>query len=312
MNELENRPAAEMDEAQLNVIAAEIRVIQEHARTTVLFDACEIGKRLLKVKCGLPHGRFTAWLKDNVEYSERQAQQMMALYEEYGKNGNPQTFAGLNVSQAVVLLAAPEDVRARMIESGEAESMSVRALQEEIKRQKAELESRQLRIDELETSLQDEESRAIRAETGLEAAEKREKAAEQTGKQAVKEKEEFRRRAEFAEREKGDLEKKAVAAEKQITDLEKQLSEARAVEKVVEIETVPPDVEQELEYLRRLAREAPDKSVIMARDAYRRGIQEFESLLSLISEMNPADESKYRAAFSKGLRMLADRMEAGE
>lgn len=312
MNELENRFAPEMDEAQLNVIAAEIRVIQEHARTTVLMDACEIGKRLIKVKCGLPHGRFTAWLKDNVDYSERQAQQMMALYEEYGKNGNPQTFAGLNVSQAVALLAAPEDIRTRMIESGEAEEMSVRELKKEIARQKSEIESRQMRIDQLETSLQHEEFRAAQAESDLEISEKREKAAEETGKQAVREKEEFRRRAEFAEREKGDLEKKAEAAGKQIADLEKRLSEAMAVEKVVQIETVPPDVEQELEYLRRLAREAPDKSVIMARDAYRRGIQEFESLLSLISEMNPADESKYRAAFSKGLRMLADRMEAGE
>ena len=310
MNELENRFAPEMDEAQLNVIAAEIRVIQEHARTTVLMDACEIGKRLIKVKCGLPHGRFTAWLKDNVDYSERQAQQMMALYEEYGKSGNPQTFAGLSVSQAVALLAAPDEIRARMIESGEAESLSVRALQDEIKRQKVELESRQMRIDELETSLQDEESRAIRAETGLEAAEKREKAAEQTGKQAVKEKEEFRRRAEFAEREKGDLEKKAEATGKQIADLEKQLSEARAVEKVVEIETVPPDVERELASLREQLRSAPNKAVIMARDAYARGIKEFESLLALLSEMDPPDEAKYRAAFSKGLGMLAERMAA--
>lgn len=301
MNEIE-KSVTQIDEAKLNVIAAEIRVIQEHARSTVLSAACEIGKRLLEVKCGLPHGRFTQWLKENVECSERQAQQMMALYEEYGKNGNPQTYAGLSVSQAVALLAAPEDVRTELIESGAAWEMSVRALKEEIARQKAEIESRQMKIEELEANVVSESMRAEQAEKERGRAKAAAETAEANRQKAAKQRDEAKKQAE-------DAEKRREALEAEKGELEKQLSEAQAVEKVVEIEVTPQEVLDELGELRRKLREAPDKSVILAREAYARGVREFESLRELVMQMDAKSAGDYTRAFAKGIRMIADKLE---
>ena len=54
-----------IDEARLQVLAAEINVIEERTKATVLAAACEIGKRLTEVKNGLPRGRFLEWVVEN-------------------------------------------------------------------------------------------------------------------------------------------------------------------------------------------------------------------------------------------------------
>ena len=56
------------------VIAAEIRVIKEQTRVAVLSGAIEIGRRLAEAKAIVPHGQWGAWLEENVDYSERTAQ----------------------------------------------------------------------------------------------------------------------------------------------------------------------------------------------------------------------------------------------
>lgn len=310
MNELEKRQDNALTDERLTVIAAEILVIQQQVKATVLSAACEIGKRLQEVKYGLPHGKFLEWLENNVDCSERQAQQMMALYEEYGKNPNPRALESLNVSQAIALLAAPAEVRAELIDSGAAEDMSVRALKDEIARQKQEIEERQTTIFQLESAAAEQKDLADKqAERAMEAEDKLKKAqkdladAEKTGRQAVAEKNDFTRRLDFANREKDKLiQEKA--------ELQKQLSDAQAVEKVVETEVTPPEIMQELERLRELEKKAPEEDVVRARDVYKRIGEEINTLCVLLEKMSEASAEKYRPAFIAGFRRMAEKLEA--
>jgi len=310
MNELEKRQDNALTDERLTVIAAEILVIQQQVKTTVLSAACEIGKRLQEVKYGLPHGKFLEWLENNVDCSERQAQQMMALYEEYGKNPNPRALENLSVSQAIALLSAPAEVRTELIDSGVAEDMSVRALKDEIARQKQEIEDRQTTIFQLESAAAEQKDLADKqAERAMEAEDKLKKAqkdladAEKTGRQAVAEKNDFTRRLDFANREKDKLIREKA-------DLQKQLSEAQAVEKVVEIEVTPPEIMQELERLRELEKKAPEEDVVRARDVYKRIGEEINTLCVLLEKMSEASAEKYRPAFIAGFRRMAEKLES--
>jgi len=67
-------------------IATEINVIKEQAREVFCRSAIEIGRRLFEAKSMIPHGSWGKWLEENVDYSERTAQNLMRVYEEYGRN----------------------------------------------------------------------------------------------------------------------------------------------------------------------------------------------------------------------------------
>lgn len=62
-----------------------------------------IGQRLIEAKAVLPRGEWLPWLEDKAEFSERSAQNFMALAQEYG--ANPQALADLGATKALQLLA---------------------------------------------------------------------------------------------------------------------------------------------------------------------------------------------------------------
>lgn len=283
-----------MTEARATEIAVEIRTIQRTARATVLSAACEIGKRLIEVKNGLPHGAFYDWLEANVDCSKRQAQNMMSLYEEYGRGDRAQTFADLSVSKAIALLAAPEEMREEMVENGTADELSVRQLKEEIQRQKEALDGTQQTIADLEKKAADAEKLKETYERDLEKAHIEEQKASERGDE------------EGLARLKAEEERDKLRAE-----LEKAKS-APPVKEVVEIEVVPPETEAELERLREIARKAPDEKIIKARGAYDRAVREFDVIVENLRGMDEANRKTYAAAFAAAMDKMAARIrEAG-
>ena len=94
----------------IDTIAAEINGIKEQVRATVVSGAIEIGRRLKEAKSLVPYGEWGAWLERSVDYSERTAQNMMRIADEYGKT-DPQALADLSVTQAVLLLGVPAEER---------------------------------------------------------------------------------------------------------------------------------------------------------------------------------------------------------
>ena len=274
------------------VIAAEIRVIKEQTRVAVLSGAIEIGRRLAEAKAIVPHGQWGAWLAENVDYSERTAQNLMRVFEEYGKKPNPPAFADLSYSKALALLGLPWEERSELIESGAAESMTTRELEAEVKRMREEIDRRQMRIEEL---LEVEaEKDALRAE--LEGV--------REDIQIAKEREEKIKKSEEAFRRDVD------SLRKSNMELEAELEKERAKPPETRIETVemlPAAVEEELTRLREIAAHAPNAAIVRLRAGYERLLQEFQAVTALLNEVQrdaPEDYAQYRAA----LRLAAERM----
>jgi len=110
------------------------------------------GKRLRIIKKRVGHGNWLPWAKENLNFSERKMNLMMSLAEkiEDGESifSNPQALSGIGISKVWTLLAAPEEVAAEVIESGDAEDMTVRELQDQIKTLKEENEQISAALDE--------------------------------------------------------------------------------------------------------------------------------------------------------------------
>lgn len=139
------------------IVAAEIRQIRDDTLKEYLNSCIEIGKRLCEAKEMVPHGEWANWLKTAVSFSQRTANNLMKIYEEYGAaqgelwgaSAISQTFANLSYSQAVALLAVPAEEREEFAEQNDAANMSTRELQEAIKAR-----------DEAEEKLQKEKAAA--------------------------------------------------------------------------------------------------------------------------------------------------------
>lgn len=117
----------------------------------------ETGRMLLAVKSKVKHGEFESWCDENLDFSKSKAEKMMKLSEKMADENsifsNPYTFTDLSISKVLTLIAAPEEVAAEVIESGDAEDMTVRELQEQIKTLKEEKEREvsdlQMKLDEV-------------------------------------------------------------------------------------------------------------------------------------------------------------------
>ena len=95
----------------VEVIASEIVGIKEAARKTLqsiaTSAAVEIGKRLKEAKALVPYGEWGEWLRANVDYSERTAQNLLKLAEESNR-GSFEALMDLSYTQAVQLIGLPE------------------------------------------------------------------------------------------------------------------------------------------------------------------------------------------------------------
>ncbi|CAH1190354.1 hypothetical protein PAECIP111893_00290 [Paenibacillus plantiphilus] len=112
------------------VIAAEIRSIDQQARQIVLQSSIEIGRKLTEAKALVTHGEWGGWLQANVSYSQSTANNFMRVSEEYANSPN---LTNLNYSQAVALLSVSAEDREQFAAENDVADMSVRELQAAIK-----------------------------------------------------------------------------------------------------------------------------------------------------------------------------------
>ena len=125
-----------------DILAAEIRTIKSQTGRMVLNASIEVGRRLTEAKAKLPHGSWGEYLKNEVDYSPSQAQNLMRVFREYGSDqqslfggeAKSQTFGRLTFSQALSLLVIPdEDEREKFVLENDVEHMSVRELNEALR-----------------------------------------------------------------------------------------------------------------------------------------------------------------------------------
>lgn len=138
-----------------DVIGAEIRGLTQQAKTMTVWFGIEIGRRLTEAKEMLEHGQWLAYLKEQTEFSRSSAGRLMTLYKKYGAaqtslfgaEANYPTLNNLSISNALRLLAVPEDEREEFAAEHDVEHMSARELDELIK-QRDEAEQRAARAEE--------------------------------------------------------------------------------------------------------------------------------------------------------------------
>lgn len=301
------------DEARALLIAGEINAIKAQVRRATLAAAVEIGRKLIEARALVPHGRWLDWLSTHVNYSDRTAQNLIAVFEEYGKNPNPQALSDLSYTQAVALLGLPAEQRDALIDSGAA-NLSTRELEAEVKRLREENGRQQLTLAELEAKA---ETAALDARREKEDAERaaaeyaRKLKAAKEAKAALK-----KQNSAFADRSAQDAQRASDAVNR-ANKSDQALKEARArieelearePEKVVEL---PPEAAQELERLRDQARRAPSEAVIRLRAGYERLADEIRNtaaLLEAVKAEDPETAAKYGAALEKAAEAMKARI----
>ena len=163
----------------IETVTAEIQALCGFGQRVALHLAIEIGRRLVEAKELLPHGEWGPWLKEGVSFSQSSATRYMKLFEEYGSEQGSlfgaetkcATLQNLSVSNALKLLAVPEEEREAFAEEHDVEHLSSREMDKLMEDLKAE------RDELLEQSEKDAET-IIKAEDALRDAEARAEEAE--------------------------------------------------------------------------------------------------------------------------------------
>jgi len=156
------------------VIAAEIRALTSTALSTII----EIGRRFAEAKAMIPHGEWGNWLKESTGYSQRTAQNFMRLYDAYGDeqgslfgaSAKTQAFASLPYTKALALLSVPEEDREAFAEEVDAESISLRELQEKIREREQDAETARMALESAKAAQRETEAALRDARADLEAA----------------------------------------------------------------------------------------------------------------------------------------------
>ena len=151
-----------------DIIGSEIRSLTSQAKAMTLWFGIEIGRRLTEAKALLEHGQWLPYLKEQTEFSQSSASRLMTLYREYGAaqtslfgaESNYPTLNNLSISNALRLLAVPEEEREEFAAEHDVEHMSARELDELIKAR----EAAEARAEQAENALrQADEGAALRA-----------------------------------------------------------------------------------------------------------------------------------------------------
>jgi len=235
---------------EIGIITAEIITIRENTNRMVLENSIEIGRRLLEAKEVVGHGSWGDYLRERVNFSPSTANNLMKLCQEYGdtqlelgKAPKSQTFGNLTYSQAVALLALPEDAREEVVAEHDMENTSVRELQAIIEEKKREADAAREEAEKAKEAAAD----------ALRQREQAQKAAETNEKVALRRREEL---------------------EKQTKELRDARAEIKRLEsQPVEIAVQPPS-QKELEAIRREAKEEITKKLGKEIDTLRGKLEE--------------------------------------
>lgn len=261
----------------IDVITSEIHDLCNEAKRTVLLYAVEIGRRLVEAKEVLPHGEWGKWLEYSVHFSQSTANKHMQLFQAYGSRQmsflgaelNSETFTNLSYSQALKLLAVPENEREDFAINNNVEALSTRELDRLIK----ERDEAKKKAEETEKLLNDtiEDAREINErKKQLEAITEEQKAELEKAKAEA---DEFHTKLE-----------KAKAAEKKAKDKLKQL---------MDNPEVPPELHD------KLRSEAETKAAAQAAEKIKAGIAEAEKRAREAETARAIAESEAEAARSK-------------
>jgi len=269
----------EMTTMNLSRLATEINSIKEQTRTFVLNASIEIGRRLKEAKGLVEYGEWSDWLEVNVDYSQRTANNLVKIYDEYGSEqvnflgeAKSQALANLTYTQAVLMLGIPTDEREEFIESNDIDGMTTRELQEAIKErndaQKA-LEKEKAAREEISKKLSKADNAVIELNNKI-------KELEQQDSEVL---------AQELEKAKADLQKK----KDEVKNLKAKLEEEP--QEVIK-EVIPEEVQKELEELRMKAASSDSPLMVKYKLQFGEIKNAIDDLMNTLDEVEAADEGE--------------------
>ena len=130
------------------LIGAEVRMYVEAGRRITLLCGIEIGRRLCEAKEMLQHGEWLPWLEKETGFSTSSAQRYMQVFKEYGAAqqslfgpvANCPTLGNLSITNALRLLAVPEEERESFAQEHDVEHLSAREVEALVKERTAVIE----------------------------------------------------------------------------------------------------------------------------------------------------------------------------
>lgn len=144
----------------IDTITAEINFYKQQTAQNII----EIGRRLIEAKQKLPHGEWTVWLRDSVEFSQRTASNLMNIAMQYS---NSQPVANLSYTKLVALLQVPDAEREDFLAKKHVVNGEEKTVDEMSKREfEAVVKERNKAVKQLA----DEKLRASQAEESLRAS----------------------------------------------------------------------------------------------------------------------------------------------
>jgi hypothetical protein len=277
MNEVMNTESQLPAEQKLSQLAAEINAIKEQVRETVYLSTCRIGEKLLLAKGAVGHGNWGQWLKDNVDYSERTAQNIITIYKNFnnketklfGTVPDAELLGKLNQSQLLALSSIKDEEKRTEFMNEHKEELPDMSKQE-LAKALAELKE----VKETVTK-KDAEVKALQRD--LSRADKQHEAMAQEVEKYQNLFEDTKNQLEEAK--KAPIETTAVTVEKMPEDKAKQLEMLQA--RVAELEAVKPE------------RTPEEKQLIRHYENVR---TEIEALLTQLSYMEGEKKYNYGAA----------------
>ena len=138
------------------LIGAEVRMYVEAGRRITLLCGIEIGRRLCEAKEMLEHGEWLPWLEKETGFSTSSAQRYMQVFKEYGAAqqslfgpvANCPALGNLSITNALRLLAVPEEEREDFAKEHDVEHLSAREVEALVKERTAELEAEKQKLSD--------------------------------------------------------------------------------------------------------------------------------------------------------------------
>lgn len=262
------------------VVAMEVRLIKRQTQKVMLQASMEIGKRLEEAKSLVEHGQWEAWLKDNVDYSQRTAEQLIQVYHQYGDIGmdrlfdeDMNVFKELSYTQAVALLSLPTvEERRNFVQENDVQDMSTRELQEAIKAKKAAED----KVEKISSKLTDTKKRLKEATTGRDSMKR------------------------ILEDARAEISKK----EKEITTLKKSIAESQNQEPDSTMTANLERLQTEVDRLRKEAAEDADmRQFKLQLDVIQSA---FNQMLEIMQPMEADKKEKYKIAAKRLISSLGE------
>lgn len=310
--------ANETEADKLARLAAEINTIKAQTLAMVQNATLEIGKRLIQAKGAVGHGNWSAWLKENVDYSERTAQNIISIYERFGNgqqklfgaSADPEQVAKLNRTQMLTLMSIKDEEQCFefMEEHKEdLQDMSKRELEaaikelNEVKAQKADAERR----EEMKTEQLD---KVLRVEAKLrDKYNELEKQLKQAGNN--KELTELKEKLANMEKNYTEMEANTGAAIEEKEKYQRLFNEAQgaATETQAKLENEIAKLKQENETLKN----TPLEPTVVEK-VPEETIKEMDALKAKIAELEKAKpaKSKEEKAFARHFENLREELQA--